>query len=168
VVQRKRARVGDNFCNAFCMTPSAGMADVGRTPLFRRSRMRMIALVLSAWLVSPAAAQDDNWIAIGRTDKATWHVKSGSVSVTEVQGNVPVVMVVGRITVHATSRITMYKWYVSVNDCERGRGQVVALTTSDEYRYRQDFVSGDDSAASGLAQYICGLYEPNAGERREP
>lgn len=130
--------------------------------------MRLIALLLGACLLGPAAAQDDNWIAIGRTDQATWHVKSGSVSVTEIQGNVPVVMVVGRITVHETSRVTMYKWYVSLNDCERGRGQVVALTISDQYRYKQDFVYGDDSAASGLAQYICGLREGAATERREP
>jgi methylase of polypeptide subunit release factors len=132
--------------------------------------MRTILLVLGACLMSPAAAQDDDWITVGRTDKATWHVKPGSVALAEVQANLPVVMVVGRITVHATSRMTVYKWYVPVSDCERGMGQVVALTLSGEYRHKQDFVSGDGSAAAGLAQYICGLRDEAkafAGERRE-
>jgi hypothetical protein len=93
---------------------------------------------------------------VGRTDKTTWHVKAGSATVTELQG-VPVVLVVGRITVHATSRMTVYKWYVSINDCERGMGQVVVLDTSDAYRYKQAFLFGDDSAASGLARHICDL-----------
>lgn len=119
--------------------------------------MKLIFLALGACLAGPAAAQDDEWIMVGRTDKMTWHVKSGSVTVTELQGSGPVVMVVGRITVHATSRITVYKWYVSLSDCERGMGQVVALTTSGEYRYRQEFAYGDGSAASGLAEHICAL-----------
>src|SRR5262249_49219048 len=71
--------------------------------------MRLIALVLSAWLVSPATAQDDTWIAVGRTDKAAWHVKAGSVSFSEVHGNASTVTVVGRMTVLATSRTTIYK-----------------------------------------------------------
>src|SRR5262245_14809154 len=104
--------------------------------------MRFIALVVIALLANVAAAQDDVWIAIGRTDKATWHAKSGSVSFTEVQGNVPVVMVVGRMTVLATSRVTVYKWYVSVDDCKRGSGQVVVLSINDEYRYKLDYVAG--------------------------
>jgi hypothetical protein len=118
--------------------------------------MRILVLVLAACLVSLAAAQDDFWIVVGRTDKATWYVKAGSAVVTEVQG-VPVVLVIGRITVHATSRMTAYKWYVPVNDCERGRGQVVVLDMNDAYRYKQDFVFGDESAASGLAKHICDL-----------
>ena len=119
---------------------------------------RVMLLVL-ACLARPALAQDDEWITVGRTDKMTWHVKSGSVTLTEMQGNVPVVMVVGRITVHATSRIALYKWYVSVSDCTRGMGQVVALTVDGEYRYRQDFAYGGSSASAGLAEYICALYK---------
>jgi hypothetical protein len=118
---------------------------------------KLTVLALGACLAGPAAAQDDEWITVGRTDKMTWHVKSGSVTVSEMEGNGPVVMVVGRNIVHATSRITVYKWYVSLSDCERGMGQVVALTTSGEYRYRQDFAYGNGSAASGLAEYICAL-----------
>jgi len=116
----------------------------------------MLVLALVASLASLAAAQDDVWITVGRTDKTTWHVKAGSATVTEMQG-VPVVLVIGRITVHATSRMTAYKWYVLVSDCERGRGQVVVLDMNDAYQYKQDFMYGDDSAASGLAKYICDL-----------
>ena len=122
-------------------------------------RTTLALLVVGASLMGPAAAQDDEWITVGRTDQMTWHVRSGSLTVTEMQGNVPVVMVVGRITVHETSRITLYKWYVPVSDCERGRGQIVALTIGGEYRYKKDFVYGDSAAASGLAQYLCNLYE---------
>jgi hypothetical protein len=118
--------------------------------------MRMMVLVFVACLASLAAAQDDIWITVGRTDKTSWHVKAGSATATEMQG-VPVVLVIGRITVHATSRMTVYKWYVSISDCERGMGQVVVLDSNDAYRYKQEFVSGDDSAASGLAKYICDL-----------
>ena len=119
--------------------------------------MKLTVLALGACLAGPAAAQDDEWITVGRTDKMTWHVKSGSVTVTDIHGEGPVVMVVGRITVHATSRITVYKWYVSLGDCERGMGQMVALAISGEYRYKQDFAYGNGSAASGLAEHICAL-----------
>lgn len=118
--------------------------------------MRTMLLLIIACLVSLAAAQDDVWISVGRTDKAAWQVKAGSAAVTEVQG-VPVVVVVGRMTVQATSRTTVYKWYVSVSDCERGMGQVVALTLDDRYQFRQPFVYGDDSVASGLARHICAV-----------
>jgi hypothetical protein len=123
------------------------------------SAMRLALLFVAACLVDPAAAQDDVWITVGHTDKMTWHVKAGSVTVTEMQANVPVVMVVGRITVHATSRTTLYKWYIPVSECEGGMGQVVVLSIGGEYRYKQDFTRGDGSAASGLAEYICGLHE---------
>ena len=123
------------------------------------TRTTLTVVVLGSCLVGSAAAQDDEWITVGRTDQMTWHVRSGSLTVTEMQGNVPVVMVVGRITVHETSRITLYKWYVSVSDCERRMGQVVALTIGGEYRYKKDFVYGNSTAASGLAQYLCTLYE---------
>ena len=119
---------------------------------------RAMLLVL-ACLLRPAVAQDEAWITVGRTDKMTWHVKPGSVTLTEMQGNVPVVMVIGRITVHATSRITLYKWYVSVSDCERGMGELVALTLDGVYRYKQDFVYGAETAAAGMAAYICALNE---------
>ena len=118
--------------------------------------MRLILLLVIAGIASLAAAEDDIWISAGRTDKATWQVKAGSATVTEMQG-VPVVLVVGRMTVNATGRTTVYKWYVSVRDCERGMGQMVALTPDDQYRFRQPFAIGDDTAASGLAKYICAV-----------
>jgi hypothetical protein len=118
--------------------------------------MRMMVPVLAAGLASLAAAQDDIWISVGRTDKAAWQVKAGSGTVTEVQG-APVVVVVGRMITQATNRTTVQKWYVSVSDCERGMGQVVALTLDDRYQYRQPFVLGDESAPAGLARHICDL-----------
>ena len=128
----------------------------GRSPRLS-ARATLTFLVLGACLMGPAVAQDDQWIMVGRTDTMTWHVRSGSLTVTEMQGNVPVVMVDGRITVHETSRITLYKWYVPVSDCTRGMGQIIALNMDGQYRYKVDFVAGDGSAASGMAEYICAL-----------
>jgi hypothetical protein len=133
------------------------------------ARVALMFLVLGACLVGPAIAQDDEWITVGRTDKMTWHMKPGSLTFTEMQDNVPVVMVVGRTTEHATRRTTVYKWYIPVSDCERGMGELFVLNIGGESQSKHDFVYGSGSAASGLAEYICARYDESkaSGEQRK-
>jgi hypothetical protein len=132
------------------------------------ARFTLMVLGFGACLVGPAVAQDDEWITVGRTGKMTWHMKSGSLTFTEMQDSVPVVMVVGRTTEHATGRMTVYKWYIPVRDCERGMGDLFVLSIGGEPKSKHDFVYGSASAASGLAEYICARYDESkpSGERR--
>ena len=88
----------------------------------------------------------------------TWEVKPGSLELSKTKGQVPIVVVVGRVSNQSSRQITLSKWYVSIKDCEREMGKVVTLNLDGQYRFENDFVFGGGNVATAMAESICGAY----------
>jgi hypothetical protein len=107
--------------------------------------------------ITQASAQTD-WIKIAEADETSWYVKPGSLEVAKTKGQVPIVVVIGRVVDSETKQVNLYKWYVSIADCQRELGKVVSLKIDGAYSFENDFVFGSGNVASAMAQSICGAY----------
>jgi hypothetical protein len=83
-------------------------------------------------------------------------VQAGSLEFSKTKGGTAIVVVIGKITHPITSRIELYKWYVSAIDCKREMGKVVSLNIDGVYQFENDFVFGSGSIATLMAEAICG------------
>jgi hypothetical protein len=124
------------------------------------------ALLTQVFLCATAYAQDD-WIRIAESDKGVWHVKPGSLEISKTKGQVPVVVVIGRISDKDTKQISLYKWYVSLADCKRQLGKVVTLNVDGTYAFENDFVFSSGNIASAMAESICGAYSYQVNYREK-
>ncbi|MDY0148299.1 MAG: hypothetical protein RBR56_09640 [Halothiobacillus sp.] len=110
---------------------------------------------------SGGAVAEDGWTNIGISDKTNvrYDVRNGSFEVTKTKGDVPIAIVVGRITDPRTSNILVYKWYVPLQACVDKLGTVVSLNVSGEYQFENDFVFGGGNIAAAMGETICGVAE---------
>jgi len=120
-------------------------------------RFFLYALIIRAFLCSTALAQTD-WIPIAGTDDKVWHVKPGSLEISQTKGQTPIAVVIGRTGDKKTRQIQVYKWYVSLADCQRELGKVVSLNVDGSYAFENDFVFSSGNVASAMAESICGAY----------
>ena len=118
----------------------------------------LLAAALAGAMISGAALAQSDWIRIAETDDTTWDVKPGSFEVGKTKGQAPIAVVVGRTTDNSSKRIRVYKWYVSLDDCNREMGKVVSLNVDGTYVFENDFVFGSGNIAAAMAQSICGAY----------
>ena len=104
------------------------------------------------------AHAESGWVNIASTglNDMLWDVKSGSLEFTKTKGGAVIAVVIGRITNTKTSRIDLYKWYVSAIDCKKQIGKVVTLDIDGTYKFENDFVFGSGNVATAMAEAICG------------
>ena len=115
-------------------------------------------LILSTFTIfsSPSFAES-GWVDIAtHPDGSVWSAKSGSLEFSKTKGETPIAIVVGRVSNSKTSKIDLYKWYVSGTDCAGEMGKVVSLNISGEYLFENDFVFGAGNIAAAMAESICG------------
>ena len=105
----------------------------------------------------PVYAQSE-WIniAVSSESNMRWDVQPGSLEFSKTKGGTAIAVVIGKITDTRTSRIDLYKWYVSETDCKKEMGKVVSLGIDGAYRFENDFVFGSGNIATLMAEAICG------------
>lgn len=108
-----------------------------------------------------SVAADEGWSLIGVSEKANvrYDVKNGSFELTKTKGEVPIAVVIGRVTDSKTLSIAVYKWYVPLQACVDKFGKVVSLNISGEYQFENDFVFGGGNIAAAMGETICGVAE---------
>lgn len=117
---------------------------------------RGLILAILTFFSSPSFAES-GWVDIATNpDGSVWAAKSGSLEFSETKGKTPIALVVGRVTNSKTSKIDLYKWYVSGTDCASEMGKIVSLNISGEYLFENDFVFGAGNIAAAMAELICG------------
>lgn len=116
----------------------------------------IFAVVLSC--ATTLAHSQSEWIniAVSSEDNLRWDVRPGSLEFSMTKGGTAIAVVIGRITDTRTSRIDLYKWYVSGTDCKKQMGKVVSLNVEGTYQFENDFVFGSGNVASAMAEAICG------------
>jgi len=101
-----------------------------------------------------------DWINISTSkDDTTWDIKPGSFEFSKTKAGVPIALVVGRTKNPDTSQISLYKWYVTINDCKKQMGSIVSLNIDGTYFHENEFVFGSGNIASSLAETICSVAE---------
>lgn len=117
---------------------------------------RSLILSILTFFSSPSFAESE-WVDIAtHPDGSVWAAKAGSLEFSETKGKISIALVVGRVTNSKTSKINLYKWYVSGADCANEMGKVVSLNISGEYEFENDFVFGAGNIAAAMAESICG------------
>lgn len=115
--------------------------------------MRLLVLLAG---VSGGAHSEEGWVRVTSTDEGgKWDVKAGSLEISQTRAEVPIAVVIGRITRTTSDNVSLYKWYVPLKDCIAESGVVVTLNMSGEYKFENDFVFGSGNVASGMAEAIC-------------
>jgi hypothetical protein len=134
----------------------------GRTLRSPLKRSRKFSLATGFWLFawSAIASSQDTWTEIGVSegDRRVYSVKDGSFSVSQTRGDVPIAVVVGRISDPQANKISFYKWYVPLSACADRLGVVVSLDMSGDYLFENDFVYGGGSMAAAMGETICNVY----------
>lgn len=120
--------------------------------------LRLLAASLVLALLALQAHAQQDWIRIAETDETMWHVRPGSLEISRTKGQVPIALVVGRISSRKNQQISLYKWYVSMADCQREMGKLVTLNVDGSYAFENDFVFGSGNVASSMAESICGAW----------
>ena len=65
------------------------------------------------------------------------------------------VTVIGEANNTLTHKVNLYKWSVSIRDCNNQMGVLKFYKLNGEFAFKADFVSGGSSVASGIAGTIC-------------
>ncbi len=127
--------------------------------------MNQLIAVAMLVLISTSAAAQTAWINIAKSNEGIWDAQPGSLEFSKTKGDIFIAVVVGRITDPKTSKISLYKWYVSASDCKAKMGKVVTLDISGEYKFENDFVFGSGSIATSMAELICGAADYAISEK---
>ncbi|MDM1715571.1 hypothetical protein [Thiopseudomonas alkaliphila] len=120
-------------------------------------------------LFSVQALAQSDWINIASLpgDSKKLDVQPGSFEFSKTKGGTPIAVVVGKITDTKSANISLYKWYVSLEDCQRKMGKVVSLNVNGEFAFENDFVFGSGSIATVMAETICGVAEFSLAEKKK-
>lgn len=108
-----------------------------------------------------AASDVSSWIQVAADDSGnvSFSARKGSFEVTQTKDGTAVGSILGQYTLKKPDSIRYYKLYVSQSDCAAGYGQLVLLDTNGSYSSESPFVSKGASIASGIADFICEVYE---------
>ena len=129
--------------------------------------MRSILVVLMWSVLIGSVTAQDKWLNIANSDESSWDFQPKSLDEVSTRAGVDVAVVVGRVVNNKTKKIDLRKWYVSVSDCGRQMGSVVALDVNGNYQYENDFVFGSGTIATALAEAICSAYTYRVKNRNE-
>lgn len=131
--------------------------------------MKYVLLAAVLTCVSTFANAQSEWINIAASSEGNmqWDVQPGSLEFSQTKGGTTIAVVIGRVTYKKTSRIDLYKWYVSATDCKKQMGKVVSLNIDGTYQFENDFVFGSGSIATAMAEAICGAADYRIKETNE-
>jgi len=129
--------------------------------------MRSIFVVLMCGVLVGSVAAQDKWLNIANSDESSWDFQPRSLDEVTTRAGIDVAVVVGRVINNKTKKIDLRKWYVSLSDCDRQMGNVVALDINGNYQYENDFVFGSGTIATALAEAICSAYSYRVKNRNE-
>lgn len=108
-----------------------------------------------------AASDASSWIQIAASDTGdvSFSAHKGSFEVAKTKDGTVVGSILGQYTIKENNTVYYYKLYASQADCAAGYGQLVLLDTDGTYSSESAFVSKGASIASGIADFICAVYD---------
>lgn len=115
----------------------------------------ILALLLSLSLFVSSAIASDSWIVVGKSDRSTFYIYRGSLSVGATQDGQRIFYVAGKYESHATKESLIQIWYIPVQDCVSGSGKLYITDSTGKQVTNIDFKPGDESIAASLARLIC-------------
>lgn len=132
------------------------------------NRFYKVSLLVYIALAGSAFA-DDGWVNIGVSEKnaVRYDIKKSSLEITKTKADIPIAVVIGRITTPKTSNVSVYKWYVSLQDCVNELGKVVSLDMAGDYQFENDFVFGGGNMAAAMGEMICGAAQSRFSENEK-
>ena len=117
-------------------------------------------------IISTSIFAESEWVNIAASSdyNTEWDALAGSLEFSKTKGGTPIALLVGRVTTKNTSKIELYKWYVSSADCKRKMGKIVSLGIDGDFKFENDFVFGSGNIATSMAESVCGAAEYNLRE----
>lgn len=113
---------------------------------------------LAVFLVSVCSighAQKPDWVKLAETDEMVWDGRVGTREFGKTRSGKEMVVATGRTVDKKTKRITFEKWYVLVDHCRAGQGQLTTVDMDGAYKYETDFMFKGGTVASSLAEMLC-------------
>lgn len=104
------------------------------------------------------AENETDWVVVS-TKKDKISIKKGSFDFINIKNGDFAASVIGKIKVEKNSAVLFYQWYVTVNDCGKKMGSLVALNTSGKFLDEYDFIFGGENNSSNIAEIVCGIAE---------
>jgi hypothetical protein len=117
--------------------------------------MRSVVIAVAASLAASAGYADTRWIRLSESNDMVWEVKPGSLDASRTKGGADIAVVVGRVRHVKNKNVSVYQWYVTLEDCDREMGKVVSLDMDGKFRFETEFVFSAGSVASIMAEAIC-------------
>lgn len=116
--------------------------------------------LIAALALCGAAAQAGDWISIADMNDSSFEMRIGTAQITKNRQGMPVSTFLGRFRNKTNGSVTFVQWYVTQQDCRRGRGSLWAADISTgDVKSRSDFVRGGGNVASNMAELACILFE---------
>lgn len=105
------------------------------------------------------AETKSEWINIAESssDGSKWDMKAGSFEFSKTKGGTAIAVVVGRVVNKKSTEISLYKWYVSAEDCKNKMGKVVSLGVDGEFKFENEFVFDSGNISSAMAEGVCSV-----------
>lgn len=113
-------------------------------------------LVMTLALSSTSAMANNDWFELDKTERCTFEGQSGSLEFATTRGGERIAVVNVRTSCKdRPNQLELARRYVTLSDCERQRGKLVALDMSGNFKFENDFVFGGGTVATTIASVIC-------------
>lgn len=124
--------------------------------------MKTILAIAIALCTTVSAYAEAEWVEIASSKMGRkWELQKDSLELTKNQGEESIAVMNGRVMEADKIKTRVYKWYVSINDCNRKMGKLAILNTTGEFEHEQDFIFGGADISSVIAEKICYNADPN-------
>ena len=117
--------------------------------------MKILAATLIACASISVNAQE--WIKVAEGNSITYSIQAGSVEIAKTRRGDTMVVGTGKASNATTNKHIGELWYVKAKDCVLGRGKLVTLDPSGEFKHENDFVNGLGTVASTIAEVLCSV-----------
>lgn len=99
------------------------------------------------------------WVLLGETEgnNVRFEGKTNSYELTNTRKGTRIAKIIVRQVDPVSHQISIYQRYVSLNDCKRKRGKIVAVDMDNNYKFENDFIIGGGSIGSSVAETICSI-----------
>lgn len=97
----------------------------------------------------------EDWTLVTGTDIKVYEARGGSLEFLSINSLEPAAVLSFRITDTSAKTINFVKYIVSLNDCRKGMGRLIATDPSSQPLYQAHFVFDGGNVASKIAQTIC-------------
>lgn len=125
------------------------------------------ALILLSVSFCVGAQETKPWTKFGETTTRDWSFRNGSFELAKTTSGKEVATLLIQVQERSTTITDYYKWYVTADDCARGRGYLVTLSVNNDYVSEAAFVSKGESMAANGADLLCAIYSKVKNDRIE-